>query len=407
MVENEGNNNKFFLDTGTFTGDGKKRYFKPFAGSVDMFRVPTDVISGLLKGDPSAVASAVSNRFSFPVGAAVHLGANQDYLHRPIYGQDKYGNEIPVTQAVGGITNELLGGVGFPTQARAGVDLMTDKINPEQALAQTFEIPVKYEGNVYSNSQKEKRETYQGAGLEGEGLYNAMHKGQDEGESGGGLINGLKGLFGMNKDNEQVAEEEDPMLSIFNSEAESDKKTSRIREIFKDPALQSKDKIERVLEKENLGTYDDAILSIAKSLGVENGSRYKFIQQYTKDMSDDELESTLVDLADKKILTNAVITQAVDDGELTDDEGDILKDLIKETTGKAGKGKKAKKITIKDVPSFGSLPSVKTPSIKPLEIQGSTIKPFQKTKLSAYRQALTLSKARKPRAQEVKFKPYV
>ncbi len=146
MFENEGSiNNKFSIDTGTYDSNGKHRYLNTWGTAQDFFRIPFQIIAGLVEGDPSAATAAVSNRFSLPVSAGVHLLTNQDYLHRPLYGQD-----VPTGQAVVGIGNEVLNGLGIPVQVRSGIDYISGKSSGEQALVNAIELPIRYNGTKKS-----------------------------------------------------------------------------------------------------------------------------------------------------------------------------------------------------------------------------------------------------------------
>lgn len=403
-VENEGNN-KFFIDTGTYTSDGKKRYFKPFAGGVDMFRIPTEIIEGLGKGDPSQIANTLKNRFSFPVGAGFHLASNQDWRGNAIYGKTKYGQEIDPLQAAGGITNEIAGGLGLPTQARAAIDYATGKSNAEQAVVQALEIPMKYEGGAFSKTQKEKRDTLQAAGVEGEALNEAL-KGDRGEEESSSIFDGVLSFFGMNKEAEQETEITDPLLKAFDAEIDNDKKASRIREVFK--LGLDREGIEKVLEKEDLGSYDDASITIMKALGVESGNRFKFIQSFTQDLEGEELETTLYKLAEEGVLTTSVISQAVDDELLSTDESDYLRNLIKMTKGTykakgTGKGKKAP--TLK---SFGSINKISIPKFATASTQNikGPSRPRPVSALREARAAIRVPKVRTYKEGNTDFKQY-
>lgn len=143
------------LDTGTYTYDGKKRYVRPFQTAIDFIRLPVDIASGIAKGDLRPIARVVSNRLSMPAGSLLHVATNTDYLGRPIFGNDKYGNPIPVKQQAGSIANELASFVGVPQYIRAGVDVASGKSNVEQGVTQALELPFRYTGGTYSKAQQQ------------------------------------------------------------------------------------------------------------------------------------------------------------------------------------------------------------------------------------------------------------
>ncbi len=366
MYENEGSN-KFNLDTGTYTGDGKKRYFKIYGTAVDFTRIPQEVISGLINQDPTAVKRAVSNRLSLPVGSAFHLATNQDFVERGIYGNDKWGNPIPTDQAIGGITNEVARGLGVPSQGLALIDLASGRANLEQTGAQLTEFPMSYSGGANTDTQKRKQAMLQSVGFEGEDLAQEMERtknfrwnGNQEAEKSlfDHVVDKFKGIFGKQESNRP--QPNDPLTKAFLSDIEKDERATGIREVFK--LGYSKEQTEKLLKERGLGTYEEAQLVIMKALGVENGSRGSYINEMIKGMDADSKQKTLFYLAENEVLTTSVISKWVDDGKITEEEADYLKDMIKETKGtfKAKKGKGGK-TSMKQV-TAGSVPTIKVPT---------------------------------------------
>jgi len=173
MFENEGAVNKVRIDTGTYDSDGKKRYFTPWGTSQDFVRIPYEIVTKMMEGKiGQAIADPLVNRFSMPLSMASHLLTNQDYLHRPIYGNDTYGNQIPASQQAGNVFNQVAQGFGAPVQMRALIDYMTGKSSGEESIAQALEVPVRYVGGAFSKSQKTLQGIGKAEGLTGEALYN-------------------------------------------------------------------------------------------------------------------------------------------------------------------------------------------------------------------------------------------
>lgn len=177
MVENEGNN-KFNIEAG-FTGDGQKRYIRPFGTAADFIRLPQEILASLAGGDASQIGRIVRNRLSIPAGVGVGFLTDTDYTGQPIgyRGEDKYGNEMPAKQRAMGIGGELATLAGMPAFSKQGLDFLSGKTGGEQALLQGLELPLRYSGGVRSNIQKQAQEIEP---LKGKELYerNKLLQGQ-------------------------------------------------------------------------------------------------------------------------------------------------------------------------------------------------------------------------------------
>lgn len=169
-----GDGQAFNLDTGSYTEDGKKRYVRVYGTAADFARLPYDIVSGLARGDVTNVAKTVSNRLSTPIASTVRIVANTDYLGRPLYGKDKYGNPIPLQQQAGNIGNEVLGVTGFPNYLRAPVDVATGRQNLEQGVVNALELPIRYKGGAYTDKQKEAVQTMKNEGKTGQNIFDLM-----------------------------------------------------------------------------------------------------------------------------------------------------------------------------------------------------------------------------------------
>ncbi len=347
----------FTMNAG-YTKDGQKREVRMFGTAADMFRIPYEVATSLSKGDFNSVGRVLGNRLSLGFGSIAHLIANEDYRGRPILGKDKYGNEIPAGQQASNLFSELSNATGIPSQVTTGIDYLSGRNGLEQSLTQLAELPVRYSGGAYSTSSQKKLDTYKSAGLEGEDLYKAMNpKSKSEGI--------LNWLFNKNSSDETVTESSDPLIKAFNSEISRDKKASRIREIFKDPALNSdRTKIETVLKEEGLGSYEEASYTIAKSLGVENGVRGEYIKEILKGLKGEDYKVQFVKLVDAGVLTTGIINQWEKDGILSESQADSMTKMLKRANGSASAGTSKKKKFAINIPGSLNLPNVKASSVK-------------------------------------------
>lgn len=174
MWENEPGHT-FELEAG-YTADGQKRYYRPFGTAVDFIRLPVDIVQAALKGDFSVPARVVRNRLSTIVQPGAALLFNVNWKGQPVYGKDKYGNQMTAAQQIGGVASELGTLVGFPSFLREGIDYATGKQELEPALTQGLELPFRYSGGAYSTSQKQLRPIAEQQGLSGEDKYNLYKK---------------------------------------------------------------------------------------------------------------------------------------------------------------------------------------------------------------------------------------
>lgn len=170
--------NSFNIEAG-YTEDGQKRYIRPFGTAADFIRLPSDVATGLAKGDLSVISRLVRNRLSIPLGVVVGAVTDTDYTGKPIgyKGTDRYRNEMPLKQRLLGVGGEVATLVGMPAFAKQGLDFASGKTGGEQALLQGLELPFRYSGGTYGAAQKQLKEV---TGVKGKELYdqNALLKGQ-------------------------------------------------------------------------------------------------------------------------------------------------------------------------------------------------------------------------------------
>lgn len=358
-----------------FTGDGKKREFRMFGTAADMARLPYEAAVNIAKGNFEGVARIISNRLSLGAGSVLHGLINEDYRGRPIYGNDKYGNPIPAGQQASNIFSELSNAVGIPSQFTTGLDYLSGRIGGEQALTQLVELPTRYSGGAYSPASQKRLDTYKSAGLEGKDLYDAMQPKEKK----PGI---LSWLFGGSTEKSGSVESNDPLIRAFNQEVDKDTKASRIREIFKDPVLNGdRARIERVLEAEGLGTFEEAGYTIAKSLGVENGVRGSYIKEILSPLQGAEYQEQFKKLVDNGVLTTGVIKAWEDNGDISEAQADAMRTLLKKSNGSYKPKKPNYSINIPgslNLPEYKStqikLPPTPRINLEPMKIRRPTIK---------------------------------
>lgn len=147
----------FEVDAGE-TADEKKRYIRFMGTAGDFIRIPHDVALSLVKGDTSSIFRVIRNRLSIPAGIVIGLLANVDYRGQPIHGKTKYGTPMTSLQSFGGLMSELSRGVA-PPYVKAGIDIATGRIGPEQFVSQAIEAPTRYTSgmaDIYEAQTKSK-----------------------------------------------------------------------------------------------------------------------------------------------------------------------------------------------------------------------------------------------------------
>lgn len=402
MYENDPGHT-FEIEAG-YTGDGQKRYLRPLGTSADFVRLPFDIIAGLAKGDPTTAFRAVSNRLSIPAGSTMHLLTNTDYKGQPIYGRDKYGNELTALQSAGGVGSEALGFVGFPSFAKNAIDFATGKQGGEQAVTGAFELPTRYSGGAYSTSQKLADSLAKKEGYTGKDLYDlntnlrgiSLSENQKQAVQTGGLST-LNQLVNAKKEQQKVKEQLQSDNGV--SKAYADERKTNIYYYLKNGKVESVD-----LNPPTKGTGIDAFVNsdwkadkvrqiYASGLSTEQKSsayqqlgftpiqaEYDYKATRTNDIKSQYVQSRaqqmdhgtlLTELAKGRLpsvsgaifVSDGVINDLIDAGYLSKAEGKVLKDLdYDKKTGqlKAKAGKKGKKI---------ALAPYKAPQIKPFTLK--------------------------------------
>lgn len=340
----------FELESG-YTPDGQKRYIRPFGTAIDFLRLPYDSLVGILQGDATPIARAIRNRLSTLIQPAASLIFNVNWKGQPVYGRDKYGQEMPVAQQLGGIASELGTFTGFPAFLREGIDYATGKQGAEQSLLQGFEFPVRYSGGAYSKTQKTIQDILKNQGMQGKELYdlNKMTQGQrplserqtEEFKSMG--LDYLKDLYTKRerdrKEKEQIESLEGGVLpktttqqthpptvtmdDILNRKAEEKKKADIIRRVLEiNTTTENKLKYLQTkgLSPQDVQNYQDKEkLSLIKRLSNSDTAQY-ILQLNQKGQLD------FKDLFSKGILTRPVANELENKGFITSAE-DLMKKL--------------------------------------------------------------------------------
>lgn len=389
MFENEGNANKFRIDTGSYEDNGKKRYLQSWGTAQDMVRIPFQLAMGLAQGNFGAIAEPLVNRFSMPLSATAHLLTNQDYLHRPIYNKDRYGKDIPATQQIGGIGNELMQGFGMPVQVRSFIDFVSGKSTFEESVANALEAPVRYSGGPTNKTDKKTFEMLKTSGSETGDIMDLLKQRRE-----------IKNAVKKNKQTdsglvkEVKAAEGSALLEALSNQKATSEKNKLIKDVFS-MGITDEAKIEEILQKNNLGTFKDAANYMIRSLGVENGERGDYLKTQLTGLDNETYKAKLEEFAKDKLLTFAVTDEWRDSGLITDDQKKGIDKLIRQTTNpSAGKGSGPKKLKIKRMPirqlsvkgiKVKSIKAIKVPKIsalKPLKVSALKVKTLKARKLN-------------------------
>jgi len=159
----------FEIESG-YTEDGQKRHLKWAGTALDFARLPIDVIIGLSQGDFSVPARIVRNRLSTPAQGAFSLLTNTDAFGNPVYGKEKYGQPMDVDKQIVNVSSQVLNAVGMPWFLQEFAKGVSGQQGLEQTLLKGFELPFRYSGGAYSNTQKSVMQAV-GGNLSGKEKY--------------------------------------------------------------------------------------------------------------------------------------------------------------------------------------------------------------------------------------------
>ncbi len=331
-------------------------------------------------------------RFGVPPTLQLPVGIGQAITQET----DKYGNDLTLTErilnpnVVKGVTSYIPAG-GQITKTYQGLKAVNEggSYTPSGLLRYPVEPGVQplvlgpsrtpgaqdyYEGgSPLSKNQTEQYKTLIASGVSPTDAYNSIttqRKATDQfnvivkeakGEQtfGDKVKSFVAGLFAPKVTETQTT---DPIIAAYQNEIAGDEKAAQIREIFK--LGLSKEKTEAALEKAGLGSYEEASITIMRALGVENGNRGRLIGALLSGKTGAEKKETLLKLADQGVFTSGVVDQWLDNGEITQEQAKVLKNLIK-----SSKGTYKGSISVPHVP----MPSFKAPSFSPLKLKAPSV----------------------------------
>lgn len=281
----------FEIELGS-TPDGKTRYLRPFGTAVDFLRIPLDAALGLAKGDPTPTFRAIRNRLSTPAGTAVGLMTNTDYRGRPIYGSDKYGNELGVAKSAGGVASEVSKNV-LPTQISAFIDFVTGRSNLEEAGSQVFELPLRYQSVAFSPTQQMAAKELKDSGLSG----SEIKKYFDESRA-------------IDQQSETTRENAEKLLKKIRTLKTKEERTNAILELEEQGQLTNEffDALDKQVKKK---TIEEKGSNFAKALNGlrSNAARANFIVASMKNKTPEQKGEMLTELNDLGILSNDLLEE--------------------------------------------------------------------------------------------------
>ncbi|GIK83654.1 MAG: hypothetical protein BroJett025_02760 [Patescibacteria group bacterium] len=186
----------------------------------------------------------------------------------------------------------------------------------------------------------------------------------------------LDWLFGTPEQKAQTPSN-DPLIRAFNTETEKDARAARIKEVFR--LGLSREETEQMLKNENLGTFEEAGYTVARSLEVDSGTRGAYIQEILRPLQGQAYKEQFTKLVTNKVLTEAVIKKYEEDSILTEEQADALRVQMKKANGTY----KASKKNVYNL----SVPKINLPSISPTKfsappISAVNIEPYTPKKLS-------------------------
>jgi hypothetical protein len=345
--------NEFNIDTGLYSSSGQKIYIRPYGTAMDFMRLPFEIAKAAISGDFSKTASTIRNRFSTPLSFALGYFTDRDYAGRPIgwRGIDVYGNQMPLTQRLGGIANEFLG-LGLPSFVKTPIDYITGRVSKEEAMTRAAELPVRYSGGAYTTSQKEQRELMKTTGATGEDIYKYFddkrerNKLEKEAESSlddkDGIIDKLLGMFEKEPGGDKrmslirIKYDMDEIMAevpegVVEESKLEDKKLKLAKKIWTNteeiPDFTDEEKTQLVKEL-GFTAEDIEYYSVASE---NNSIKLSYVEDLLSSIEGGEKLSTLAalryEVGGELILANGVIDDLYDMGYITKVEKKYLKDI--------------------------------------------------------------------------------
>lgn len=131
------------IPAGTVEEGKRRRQIDPFGTASEFIRLPDQILDSAWRGEFSPANKLLLNRLNPLTRSAVSLFFNRDYNENPIYGHDRWGNPIPVTESLLNLGKYLAAPLTHPVVANT-IEYGLGNIGPEQAIMQSMELPIRY-----------------------------------------------------------------------------------------------------------------------------------------------------------------------------------------------------------------------------------------------------------------------
>lgn len=383
---------EFNIDSNTYNDQGQKRYIRAFGTATDFVRLPSQILFGLAKGDPSAVFSSVRNRLSTPLAAAGALGFNRDYLNRSIYGKDKYGNPFTPSQNALNITAVVANAFG-PQGLSNSFNVLSGKEGGEEGVINTLELPIKYSGGAYTPKQQQEVADMQSEGKSGADIFSFFQKQRDQTAAdtkareslGGSTKSKISGgsVYYVDKNGKKnkldltpAPKGEDlPALEGQNDALTTARTIIRNSQLFNKNGAFTTNEAKQYIQK--LGVdYNKAYYGVIDQL--PNAQKAPFVVDYLKKQPSANVATEINNLIDNKVLTTDLVTEMQKQAKITAQQAVGFKNLIKQRnaeifgTGTTGSTRSGIKISAS---AFKAPAPKRTRSkIKPLSVKTPKIK---------------------------------
>lgn len=346
-------------------------------------------------------------RFGAPPTLQLPLGVGQAVTQ----GEDAYGNPLSLKDRVlnSNLTKGVLNYIPAGAQARktimgaqaindGGVYSKTGRLRfpVEPGLAPLIFGPNVSEtakeyydsGSVMGEKQTARYKSLVDGGMEPSRAYELIKVRDEKDIKEQGILesisNAVSGLFGKKTEVKQSGEQS-ALTKAYMNEIESDEQATEIRELYK--LRLSDEELNQQLSQLGV-TKEEADVIIMKALGVENGNRGKFIKELLSPLQGKEYVDTVLKLAEQGVLSTGVVDEWLSSDQITKEQADKLKKLIKRAKG-TETVKKPKAIKLSgsiNLPEYKStqikLPPTPRLDIEPIQVRRPTIKPPQINRVS-------------------------
>lgn len=343
--------------------------FNSGIGTPPTLQLPKGVVE-ITTGNPAGVKDTIRGAMSYiPAGGQIYKSATgiESLVNGGVYGPSgtlKYPSGNAAQAVVFGPNASTLAQDYFNNGSKPLGETQTEKY---KVMLEAGVKPVDAYNTVTSNRTANKSLESDIAGETKFNLFDLLKK----------------KVFGGEK--EKNVSRGDILLDALDKQVAVSDKVNEVKQIFSSGL--SKEKIESLLEKRGLGTYEEASYVMMKTLPIDSGARGTYLVSLLTGLSGEEFAQTIYKLAEVEVLTTGVTAKWLDDGLITTEQKKAFDKVISTTKGKVATG--SKKLNLSSIKKIKVSPA-KVATLKRISAPKLDIKTF-KSPLETYNSKAFLS----------------